>query len=71
MNRNGYTALTASERRKDDDWVPYGWHIDVPGTRGDFVLHSETQDYAYAKQRAVDLHSTIIVPVFRERRKFG
>lgn len=71
MNRNGYTALTASERRKEDGFVPYGWHIDIPGDPdGIFIPHNEHKDYAYAMQRAADAHGTI-VPVFRERRKFG
>lgn len=66
-----YTALTSKERRDEESFVPYGWHIDVPGTDGFFILHSEQKDYAYAKKKAADAHSNDIVPVFRERRKFG
>lgn len=65
-----YTALTSPERRSEDEYVPYGWHIEVPGTDGFFVRHTDRKGYDYAKEKAVDVHGTII-PVFRERRKFG
>lgn len=71
MTQNGYAALTSKERREDEGFVPFGWFIEVPGTKGDFVQHSETDGYVQAKKRALELHSTTIVPVFRERRKFG